>query len=191
MFTRTFLLPTLLSGLVYLLSGPGVAKAMAMPQASTGNTVSELRPVPTSTGHEIGMATEAGVFHVGMFLPRARYRYQFQRTAAQGPLSGFWLEGMIGPAVYRDPDGVVSLNLGYEFAPFSDLALTFSPVIRNDLLFDVDWALFSQSYGASARLYINGHWVVFVNPFAFGWYVGRGGHVDFAYQGGVGFGYKF
>ncbi|MEM9458664.1 MAG: hypothetical protein AAGF11_31095 [Myxococcota bacterium] len=180
-------------GLAFMLGlGPTPAHAK-IGQTRVGSPPPALQPRPTRTGHEIGLGTHLhyGQFWAVAFLPRGRYRYQFDKTRAQGSLSGLWLEAAIGPAIYGDPDGNAAFNLGFEFDPFSNLALTFSPVLRNDLMFDVDWALFSQTYGASVRLYIDGNWVVFVNPFAFGWYLHNYGGFAFAFQGGAGFGYKF
>jgi len=162
------------------------------PGAAAALSPSALQPRATNTGHELGVGTHLGLLHTTTFLPRVRYRYQFARTSALGPLGGLWLEAAIGPALYGDPDGNAAFNLGYELDPFDRVAITFSPVLRNDALFDVDWILFSQTYGASVRMYIQSHWVVFVNPFAFGWYTHnyRNG-VGFAFQTGAGFGYKF
>jgi len=161
-------------------------------QAKVGNVAPAVQPKPTKTGHEVGFGTHITFPPGGIaFLPRARYRYQFHSTGVQGPLSGLWLEAAIGPAVYGDPDGNIALNLGYEFDPFSNLALTFSPVFRNDFYFDALYFAYSQTFGANMRLYMNGNWVFFVNPAAFGWHISNYGCCAFSYQAGAGFGYKF
>lgn len=166
-------------------------------QTRAGNPPPALRPTPTATGHELGFGSHLHI-EPNTFLPRMRYRYNFAQTAAQGPLSGLWLEAALGPAIFFEGSvgGNTAFNLGYEFDPFSNLALTFSPVLRNDIVFHppADYVGFVQTYGVSIRLYIDAHWVVFVNPTAPGWHLwtvpGDSG-IEFAWQGGAGFGYKF
>lgn len=178
---------------------PGLAEAK-IPQTSGGNPPASLRVRPTKTGHEIGAGTHIHLGPGDAFLPRFRYRYIFAGTAAQGPLSGFWIEAMLGPAIYiPGVDGNAAFNLGYEFDPFTNLALTFSPVLNNDFFFDAGYFRYSNTIGAIGRLYMGGNWVFFFEPAAFGWHVGsrfnngrgRGGGAGFSFQGGVGFGYKF
>lgn len=193
----SFLRTSLIAACVLFLPVTATAAEGRISQVQASNPPATLRPQRTHTGHELGVGTH---FHVSpdAFLLRGRYRYQFAATAAQGPLSGLWLEAALGPAFYfgRDVAGNAALNLGYEFDPFSNLALTFSPVLRNDIVFEPedDYVGFIQTYGLSVRLYINGNWVFFVNPSAFGWHlwnVPNASGVEFAWQGGVGFGYKF
>lgn len=174
--------------LLSLVGLPAVASA-DMPQGRAGDPPSSLAVKPTRTGHEIGAGTHLNVPF--SFIMRFRYRYIFAGTAAQGPLSGFWIEPGIGPALDDDPEGNIMFNLGYEFAPWSNLALTFSPVLRNDFFFDDDHFAYQQTYGGTVRLYFQGNWVFFVNPFAFGFRVSNRGCCSFAWQGGAGFGYKF
>jgi hypothetical protein len=168
-----------------------------LPQTTVGNPPPALQVRPTKTGHEIGAGTHIHFGPGGAFLPRFRYRYIFSSTAAQGPLSGFWLEAMVGPAIYLPGvSGNAAFNLGYEFDPFRNLALTFSPVLNNDFFFDLGYFRYSNTIGAIGRLYMGGNWVFFFEPAAFGWHVGtygprRGRGVGFSFQGGAGFGYKF
>lgn len=163
-----------------------------LPQSTAGNPPPSIQPQPTNTGHEIG----AG-FHFydnpDVFMPKFRYRYIFASTAAQGPLSGFWLEANIGPGVGYGGGilGNTGLFLGYEFDPWSNLALTFSPVLHNDFFFDEGFFRFGQTVGAIARLYVSGNWVFYAEPASFGWSAGSGGGVWFAFQATLGFGYKF
>lgn len=186
-----------------VLPAPGAhAATRSMPQAKGGNPPQLLVPAPTATGHEIGLG-----LHINRnpyaFYPRLRYRYTIKQTAVQGPLSGFWLEVGVAPGIPlhrylygagRSVFGNVALNLGYEFAPFSNLALTFAPVLHNEFNFGPFFA-FMQTYGAHVRLYLGGHWVVFLEPFSFGWAVAKyptsRTFVRFSHQYGMGFGYKF
>lgn len=90
--------------------------------------------------------------------------------------------------------GRFGFELGYEFAPWSNLALTFSPVMHNDLHFSPYFVQFAQTFGPAVRLYINQHWVVYFEPGLFGWNVwGHRGYTGggFTVRGGVGFAYKF
>lgn len=169
-----------------------------IPQTTAGSPPPSLSVKPTKTGHEIGAGTYGHFGPGGAFMPRFRYRYIFSGTAAQGPLSGFWIEAATGPAIFLPGvSGNAAFNLGYEFDPFSNLALTFSPILNNDFFFAPGWLRYSNTLGALVRLYMGGNWVFFFEPMAFGWHVGngryrgRGGSAGFSFQGGAGFGYKF
>jgi hypothetical protein len=85
-------------------------------------------------------------------------------------------------------------ELGYEIDPWSNLALTFSPVIHNDFHFSPWFFQFAQTFGPSIRLYINQHVIVYFEPGFVGWNAwtnGDVGGVGFSVRGGVGFAYKF
>jgi hypothetical protein len=95
---------------------------------------------------------------------------------------------------YRAIWGRAGFELGYEIDPWSNLALTFSPVIHNDFYFSPYFFQFSQTFGPAIRLYIQQHWVVYFEPGFVGWnawtnrdYSG----VGLSIRGGVGFAYKF
>lgn len=160
-------------------------------QTTAGTPPAEIQPAPTNTGHEVGFGLHFNT-NPDVFLPRPRYRYTFVKTAVQGPLSGFWLEAGIGPGVGFNGGviGNAALILGYEFDPFSNLALTFSPTIHNEFDFTSSFFGFMQTYGGVMRLYVKGHWVVYLEPFSFGWFASGSGAI-FAYQAGFGFGYRF
>jgi hypothetical protein len=191
------LLPLLTFVGVFHRSNDASAARGKIGQGQASNPPASLRPRATNTGFEIGIGTHIHI-EPDTFLPRFRMRYQFSQTAAQGVLSGLWLEAAAGPAIFfgGSVGGNFAFNLGYEFDPFSNLALTFSPVLRNDIIFHppASYVGFIQTYGLNVRLYINSNWIFFVDPSAFGWHLwnvpGRRG-VQFAWQGGAGFGYKF
>jgi hypothetical protein len=96
---------------------------------------------------------------------------------------------------YRDIWGLGGFEIGYEIAPWSNLALTFSPVIHNDFHFSPYFFQFAQTFGPAIRMYINQHWVVYFEPGFLGWNVWTTGNgytgVGFSVRGGVGFAYKF
>lgn len=174
-------------------SPPAHARRGQIAQGSTGNRASVLRPKPTRTGHEIGVENRFPIDPTLITL-RFRYRYIVPESAAQGPLSGFWFEFAGGPTFpYGGGDvfGNVAFSLGYEFDPFRDLALTFSPVVHNDLYFFTPGWNYTFLGGAIIRLYLGGHFVLFFEPASFGFVVRSDSSADFAYQAGLGFGYKF
>jgi len=188
------LLVLALSAFVLLLV-PSVAEARqgGIPQTSGGNPGRAIRPQPTRTGHEIGAEMRFPVDPT-LFTPRFRYRYIIHQTAAQGPLSGFWFEFAGGPSFpysVHDVFGNFAFNVGYEFDPFRNLALTFSPTVQNDWYFFTPGWNYTHTLGAVVRLYVSGHWVFFVQPAAFGFVVRSNGTADFAAQFGFGFSYKF
>lgn len=178
---------------VVTFSPPLHARQGQIKQTSVNNKASALRPQPTKTGHEIGAEFRFPV-NPDLVSLRFRYRYIFAGTAAQGPLSGFWIEGAIGPSFpYGGGDvfGNFAFNLGYEFDPFRDLALTFSAVVQNDLYFFTPGFNYTNTLGGLMRLYVAGHWVFFFEPVTFGFVVDSNGGADFAFQAAIGFSYKF
>ncbi len=184
-------------------------------QATAGNPPAALRPGQTSTPHEIG-ASLNGAFNPDAFIPAFNWRVHFPNTGRVGQLSGLFIGLNLGPAVsfYGNGRGVYygrgigpdddfyrgsvmgrgGFELGYEIDPWSNLALTFSPVVHNDFYFS-PWAFhFAQTFGPSIRLYVNQHWVVYFEPGFVGWQVWTDGDNVGAWlsaRGGVGFAYKF
>ncbi len=189
--------------------------ARAAGQATLANPPPALRPGQTNTVHEIG-ASLNGAFNPDAFIPAFNWRFHFPSTGRIGPLSGLFMGLNIGPAVsyyygrgrghyygrgpgptndfYRDVWGRAGFELGYEIDPWSNLALTFSPVVHNDFYFS-PWSFqFAQTFGPSIRLYIEQHWVVYFEPGFLGWHVWTDGDnvgTWFSARGGVGFAYKF
>lgn len=177
------------------------SSAFAAGQATAANAPAELRPAPTGSNHEIG-ASLNGAFNPDSFMPLFNWRVHFPQTGRIGVLSGLYLGVDVGPAVGFGGGvwGHVGVELGYEIDPWSNLALTFSPVIHNDTHFSPRFFQFSQTFGPAVRLYINQHWVVFFEPGHVGWTIravdrdlpddiriGAG----FSFRGGAGFAYKF
>ena len=95
---------------------------------------------------------------------------------------------------YRAIWGRGGFELGYEIAPWSNLALTFSPVVHNDFHFSPYFFQFVQTFGPAIRLYINQHVVLYFEPGFLGWNIwtdGDNAGAWFSARGGVGFAYKF
>jgi hypothetical protein len=196
-------------------------EAQAGGQATAANPPAALRPGQTNTVHEIG-ASLNGAFNPDAFIPAFNWRFHLPSTGRIGQLSGLFMGFNLGPAVdfygghygpYRGRGrytrGVYGLDgrdyyntiwgrggfeLGYEIDPWSNLALTFSPVVHNDFHFSPWFFQFSQTFGPAIRLYIQQHWVVYFEPGFVGWNVWTnrdftGGGLSI--RGGVGFAYKF
>ena len=188
-------------------------------QGSVPNPPSALRPGQTNTVHEIG-ASLNGAFNPDAFIPAFNWRFHLPGTGRIGQLSGLYMGFNIGPAVsfygggpygrgrgryyrgpywdddhyYRSVWGRGGFELGYEIDPWSNLALTFSPVVHNDFYFSPWHFQFAQTFGPAIRLYINQHVIVYFEPGFIGWTVwtnGDYGGVGFSVRGGVGFAYKF
>jgi len=200
----------------------GFSSSALAGQGTVSNPPPALRPGTTSTVHEIG-ASFNGAYNPDAFMPAFNWRFHLPQTGRMGPLSGLYMGFNVGPAVhfrgygygrgrgyygdryddrdygdryYRDRSiwGVVGFELGYEFAPWSNLALTFSPVVHNDFHFSPYFFQFAQTFGPAVRLYLNQHWVVYFEPGAVGWNVWT--HRDrtgggLSARGAVGFAYKF
>lgn len=178
-----------------------------------------LKPGQTNSNHEIGFSLN-GAFNPDAFIPAFNWRVHFPGTGRVGQLSGLFIGFNIGPAVslhggygrhgrwdgrrgylgYWDDDrvgwvwGRGGFELGYEIDPWSNLALTFSPVVHNDFHFSPWFFQFAQTFGPSIRLYINQHVIVYFEPGFLGWNVWTNGDVagaGFSIRGGVGFAYKF
>ena len=196
------LLPTLTAGLLMLVATPALAG-----QGTVPNPPAAMAPGATSTAHEIG-ASLNGNLNPDSFIPAFNWRVHFPSTGTMGPLSGLFLGLNVGPAVnfhgrsfnygrsYRDIWGRGGFELGYEIAPWSNLALTFSPVIHNDFHFSPYFFQFTQTFGPAIRLYIDKHWVVYFEPGFVGWNIwtdgdGNTSRPGFSVRGGVGFAYKF
>lgn len=191
-------------------------------QGSVPNPPPALRPGQTNTVHEIGFSLN-GSFNPDAFIPAFNWRFHFPGTGRVGQLSGLYMGFNIGPAVswhgaghchgrgyygrggcwdddhhHRHRHGGVwgrgGFELGYEIDPWSNLALTFSPVVHNDFYFSPWHFQFAQTFGPAIRLYINRHVIVYFEPGFLGWNVWTDGpHVSagFSVRGGVGFAYKF
>ena len=192
-------------------------------QGSVPNPPPALRPGKTSSNHEIGFSLN-GAFNPDVFIPAFNWRIHFPNTGRIGQLSGLYIGFNVGPAVsfygrgygpgryhgrrgrgWDDPDdwdgryrgwvwGRAGFELGYEIDPWSNLALTFSPVVHNDVYFSPWHFQFSQTFGPSIRLYINQHAIVYFEPGFLGWTVWSdywGAGAWFSLRGGVGFAYKF
>ncbi len=200
-----------------LLSSLAIVSTAEAGQGSVPNPPPALRPGQTNTVHEIG-ASLNGSFNPDAFIPAFNWRIHFPGTGRVGQLSGLFMGFNIGPAVsfyggracpgcgrgryfgYWDDDRVGAVwgrggfELGYEIDPWSNLALTFSPVVHNDFHFSPWFFQFAQTFGPSIRLYIQQHWVVYFEPGFVGWNVWTNGDdvgVGFSVRGGVGFAYKF
>lgn len=190
-------------------------------QGSVPNPPPALRPGKTNTAHEIGFSLN-GSFNPDVFIPAFNWRVHFPGTARVGQLSGLFMGFNIGPAVSfhgrgyghyhnhggrgheghdHDRDyyngwvwGRGGFELGYEIDPWSNLALTFSPVVHNDFYFSPWHFQFAQTFGPAVRLYINQHAIVYFEPGFLGWTVwtdGYGAGAWLSVRGGVGFAYKF
>jgi hypothetical protein len=190
-------------------------------QGSVPNPPPAMRPGQTNTVHEIG-ASLNGAFNPDAFIPAFNWRFHFPGTGRIGQLSGLYMGFNIGPAVsfyggrgyyhgrgrgryadgprwdddyyYRSVWGRGGFELGYEIDPWSNLALTFSPVVHNDFHFSPWFFQFSQTFGPAIRLYLQQHWVIYFEPGFVGWNVwtnGWGTGVGFSVRGGAGFAYKF
>lgn len=204
------LLTTLVAAILLLVAAPAQAG-----QATVPNPPASMRPGPTNTVHEIG-ASVNGNFNPDALIPAFNWRFHFPQTGKWGPLSGLFMGFNAGPAVsfygrgrgrydrgfygrgnrdfYRPIWGRVGFELGYEIAPWSNLALTFSPVIHNDFHFSPFFFQFVQTIGPAIRLYINQHWVVYFEPGFVGWNIwtdGRNSGAWLSARGGFGFAYKF
>lgn len=195
--------------------------ALAGGQATVANPPAALRPGQTNTVHEIG-ASLNGSFNPDAFIPAFNWRFHLPGTGRIGPLSGLYMGFNAGPAVsfygrgygryrgrgrigrgvygedgrnyYRDVWGRAGFELGYEIDPWSNLALTFSPVVHNDFHFSPYFFQFAQTFGPAVRLYVNQHWVVYFEPGFLGWHVWTNRYASgygFSVRGGVGFAYKF
>jgi hypothetical protein len=189
-------------------------------QATVANPPPALRPGPTSSVHEIG-ASLNGAYNPDAFIPAFNWRFHLPQTGRIGPLSGLYMGLNIGPAVsyygrgrsryydqgrgrYYGPDddyyyrrdvwGRAGFEIGYEIDPWSNLALTISPVIHNDFYFS-PWAFqFAQTFGPAVRLYLNQHWIVYFEPGFIGWHVWTDRNSTgtwLSVRGGAGFAYKF
>jgi hypothetical protein len=191
-------------------------------QTTVPNPPAAMKPGQTNTVHEIGASLNAS-FNPDAFIPAFNWRFHLPNTGRVGQLSGLFMGFNLGPAVdfygvsrgpYRgrgnygrgvyglDPDrdyynsiwGRGGFELGYEIDPWSNLALTFSPVVHNDFHFSPWFFQFSQTFGPAIRLYIQQHWVVYFEPGFIGWNVWT--NRDFtgggmSVRGVVGFAYKF
>jgi hypothetical protein len=195
--------------------------AQAGGQATAANPPAALRPGQTNTVHEIG-ASLNGAFNPDAFIPAFNWRFHLPGTGRIGQLSGLFMGFNLGPAVdfygrgygpyrgrgrylggvygldgrdyYNGIWGRAGFELGYEIDPWSNLALTFSPVVHNDFHFSPWFFQFSQTFGPAIRLYIQQHWVVYFEPGFVGWNIWTnrdftGGGLSI--RGGVGFAYKF
>lgn len=211
-------LPVLISAfiatLVLLFASPAQAG-----QGTVPNPPPALRPGQTNTVHEIGVSLN-GNFNPDSFIPAFNWRFHFPSTGRVGPLSGLFMGLNLGPAVsfyggrrgprrgryvggrYYDNRrfydraiwGRGGFEIGYEIDPWSNLALTFSPVIHNDFHFSPWFFQFTQTFGPSIRLYIQQHWIFYFEPGFVGWNVWTDGDfaaAGFTVRGGVGFAYKF
>jgi hypothetical protein len=178
-------------------------------QATLANPPPDLRPGPTKTVHEIGFSTN-GSFGPDAFIPAFNWRFHFPSTGRIGQLSGLFMGLDIGPSVnfhgrgwdrgawnygyHGQVWGHGGYEIGYEIDPWSNLALTFSPVIHNDFHFSPYFFQFAQTFGPAVRLYIKQHWIFYFEPGFFGWSFYTDGDVagaSLSVRGGVGFAYKF
>ncbi|PRP90714.1 hypothetical protein ENSA5_62280 [Enhygromyxa salina] len=217
----SYLVSTLIAAAVLLLASP----AEAGKQATLANPPASMRPGQTSSVHEIGVSLN-GNFNPDAFIPAFNWRFHLPKTGRVGQLSGLFMGFNAGPAVnfygvgrgsygggvygrgdrdfYREVWGRAGFELGYEIDPWSNLALTFAPVMHNDFHFSPYFFQFEQTFGPAVRLYINQHWVFYFEPGFVGWNVwtdidrNRADNDNFYYsgvglsvRGGVGFAYKF
>ena len=140
--------------------------------------VAWLLPWARAWAHWVGTAFLRG------YLPAVREADLVPRDPAQLALLLRVL--LIEKAVYE---------LGYEIDPWSNLALTFAPVIHNDFHFSPYFFQFEQTFGPAIRLYLKQHWVVYFEPGFIGWNVwtdfDRNSGAWVSVRGGVGFAYKF
>lgn len=126
------------------------------------------------------------------FYGRGRGRYYNDGPNGRGRYYGgpYWDDDYY----YRSIWGRGGFELGYEIDPWSNLALTFSPVVHNDFHFSPYFFQFAQTFGPAIRLYINQHWVVYFEPGFVGWNVWTNRYysgVGLSVRGGAGFAYKF
>lgn len=180
--------------LLALLAAPSEAQAAG--QTTLANPPKELAPGKTRTNHEIGASTNASAAGPSAFIPAFDWRVHFPQTGRIGQLSGLFLGVNVGPAIGfgGGVSGMSGLSLGYEIDPWSNLALTFSPVLHNDFYFNENYFEFAQTFGPAVRLYVNQNWVVYFEPGSFGWNLWTNGDdvaAGFTYRGGAGFAYKF
>lgn len=193
-------------------------------QASVPNPPPALRPGKTSTVHEIGVSLNGSfnpdafipTFNWRFHFPNTGRIGQLSGLYmgfGLGPAVGFYGRGRdpyrggrgryYGGYYDGDRDywyyhrsvwGHGGFELGYEIDPWSNLALTFSPVVHNDFYFSPYFFQFAQTFGPAIRLYIQQHWVVYFEPGFLGWNVWSNGDyagVGLSVRGGVGFAYKF
>ena len=207
----SYLVSTLVAAIVLMVASP----AQAGNQATLANPPAAMRPGATSSNHEIGFSLN-GNYNPDAFIPAFNWRIHFPSTGKWGPLSGLFIGFNLGPAVsfygnglgrygrgwygrgdrdfYRAIWGRGGFELGYEIAPWSNLALTFSPVVHNDFHFSPYFFQFVQTFGPAIRLYINQHVVLYFEPGFLGWNIwtdGDNAGAWFSARGGVGFAYKF
>jgi hypothetical protein len=206
----SLLLSTVIAAIVLLVASP----ALAGGQATIPNAPAALRPGQTKTVHEIGFSLN-GNFNPDAFIPAFNWRFHLPSTGKIGQLSGLFMGFNVGPAVsfygrgygayssghgrgdrdfYREVWGRAGFELGYEIDPWSNLAVTFSPVIHNDFHFSPYFFQFVQTFGPAIRIYIQKHVIVYFEPGFLGWTVWTDGYNAggwFAARGGVGFAYKF
>ena len=182
----------LLAGAFVLLS-PDVAQAK-IPQSQAASPPADLQPGPTKTVHEVGATVN---FTLGTFDPQFNWRMAFPKTGAQGQLSGLFLGVDVGPSIGFGGGvaGMAGFRIGYEFDPWSNLALTFSPVAHFDNYFGQGFYTFTNTFGAIMRLYIKQHWVVQFEIPALGYGISTAGNgrvgAGFHLRAGWGFAYKF
>lgn len=201
----SYLVSTVVAALVLLLASPASAGQTTVPNAPAA-----LKPGQTKTVHEIGFSLN-GNFNPDAFIPAFNWRFHLPSTGRVGQLSGLFMGFNVGPAVsfygrgartyyggsrdfYREIWGRGGFELGYEIDPFSNLALTISPVVHNDFHFSPFFFEFNQTFGPAIRLYIQQHWIFYFEPGFVGWTVWTNGDragAGFAVRGGVGFAYKF
>ncbi|MFO7565214.1 MAG: hypothetical protein R6X02_21395 [Enhygromyxa sp.] len=193
-------------------------------QATAGNPPPALRPGKTNTVHEIGASLNGSFnpdafipafnwrFHLpgtgrigplsGLYMGfnigpavsfygrgRARY-YDGPRRRGDYYRGPYWDDDYY----YRSVWGRAGFELGYEIDPWSNLALTFSPVVHNDFHFSPYFFQFAQTFGPAIRLYINQNWIVYFEPGFLGWNAWTNGYYSgagFSVRGGAGFAYKF
>ena len=190
------------------------ALMLAAPEAEAGqgsvpNPPAAMAPGQTNTPVEIG-ASINGNLNPDAAIPAFNLRIHIPGTGRIGQLSGLFIGFSGGPAVnfygrgirygrdYRDIWGHAGFEIGYEIDPWSNLALTISPVIHNDFHFSPYFFQFVQTFGPAIRLYIEKHWVIYFEPGLPGWNVWA--DIDdrrddagfgFSLRGGFGFAYKF
>lgn len=185
----TTLSPFVLAVAAWLAPSPAAAKGK---QSKAGNPPAVLQPGRTKTAHEIGASFNPS-FSPNQFSTRFNWRMNFPSTTAFGQLGGLFIGVNTGPSFGfgGGVNGVAGFDIGYEIDPWSNLALTFSPVLHTDTYFDPDWWSLQQTAGVVIRLYLKQHWVVYFDPASFGWSTGRGGGVGYAMRFAWGFAYKF
>ena len=207
----SILVSTIVAAIVLLFASPAQAGQTTVP-----NPPASMRPGQTKSVHEIGVSTNAN-FNPDAFIPAFNWRFHFPSTGKIGQLSGLYMGFNAGPAVsfygrgrgpyhrggiygrgnrdfYREVWGRAGFEIAYEIDPFSNLALTFSPVIHNDFHFSPYFFQFVQTFGPAIRLYIQQHWIFYFEPGFVGWNVWTDRNFTgggFSIRGGIGFAYKF